>query len=217
MKFKHGISIGTSMLLLISSLYSRSWSTTQNKHGFILKSGNTILYLGKSCDAMSPQYGTGEWSWKDNEIIVSLSKKDIYFNSSSLYDDGRCEKESSKTEEKGMSDSDKVALAGAALVVGAGLKWLFGGSSSSSSSSSSDYSSSPSFQACGTYDKCYKLLEIVTSREVKIQCTKGSYTGKIRNICANASGKWATGCGLTDVAAHYYKSFDKAAHHWCYW
>ena len=215
MKFKQMISISTSIVLLTSSLYSDSWSSTQNEHGFILKTDDTTLYLGKSCDAISPQYGRGEWYWKDNDVIVSLSKKDFSFNSGSLYEDGRCSKGNTnkssekslpalpyhwiydqngckhynpeptdnetltwtgsckngygdgygktvwykngikvnsfnetktkgKAEKKGMSDSDKVALAGAALVVGAGLNWLFGGSSSSSSSSSSDYSSSSS-------------------------------------------------------------------------
>jgi len=51
MKFKRIISISTSIVLLTSSLYSDSWSSTQNEHGFIFKSNNTTLYLGKSCDA----------------------------------------------------------------------------------------------------------------------------------------------------------------------
>ena len=211
--FKQMISISTSIVLLTSSLYSDSWSSTQNEHGFILKTDDTTLYLGKSCDAISPQYGKGEWYWKDGDVIVSLSKKDFSFNSGSLYEDGRCRKgNTNKSSEKSlpalpyhwiydqngckhynpnpkdnetltwtgsckngyanghgtlvwyengekasvnkgskskgkfydkdMSDSDKVALAGAALVVGAGLKWLFGGGDSSESSSSSDYSNS---------------------------------------------------------------------------
>lgn len=289
MRFKHNVSIGTSLLLLTSSsLYSNSWSSTQNEHGFILKSSDTTLYLGKSCDATSPQYGTGEWSWKDNEIIVSLSKKDISFNSGSLYEDGRCKKASSqssstslpalpyhwiydqngckhynpkptdnetitwtgscedgygdgygtmtwykdgikgntytetkikgKAEEKGMSDSDKVALAGAALIVGAGLNWLFGGDSSSSSSSSSDYSyTAPSYDSCHwkTGDSCYNIVEKINSRRYKIQCTKGSHTGETREMCANSSGEWAKGCGFTDVAAHHDDSLSDAANKWC--
>ncbi len=95
---------------------------------------------------MSPQYGKGEWYWNDNELVVSLSKKDFTFNSGSLYEDGRCKKEvSSSQSSSGLSGSDKVALVGAALVIG-GLIKLFSSDSdsSSSSSSSSSYSSSSS-------------------------------------------------------------------------
>ena len=92
MNFKQTISIATSLVLLTSSLYSENWSSTQNEHGFILKSDNKTLYLGKSCDATSPQYGAGEWYWKGNKVIVSLSNKDFSFNSGSLYADGRCQK-----------------------------------------------------------------------------------------------------------------------------
>ena len=102
MNFKQSISIGTSIVLLTSSLYSDSWSSTQNQHGFILKSDDTTLYLGKSCDATSPQYGTGEWYWSDSEIIVSLSNKDISFNSGSLYEDGRCKKGSTQSSQESL-------------------------------------------------------------------------------------------------------------------
>jgi len=95
MNFKQSISIGTSIVFLTSSLHS--WTSVENKHGFILKSDNKTLYLGKSCDATSPQYGTGEWYWKDNEVVVSLSKKNIYLNSGSLYADGRCERGGSES------------------------------------------------------------------------------------------------------------------------
>lgn len=98
MKFKHSISIGTSLLLLTSSLHSDSWSSTQNEHGFVLKSSSSTLYLGKDCDAMSPEYGDGKWFWNSSDgISVILDKKDFSFNSGSLYEDGRCKKKSSQS------------------------------------------------------------------------------------------------------------------------
>ena len=243
MNFKQSISIGTSIVLLTSSLYSDSWSSTQNQHGFILKSDDTTLYLGKSCDATSPQYGTGEWYWKNDEIKVKLSNKNFSFNSGSLYEDGRCQKGSSQSSKKSlpalsyhwiydengckhynaeprenetltwsgsckngyadgrgtlvwyhngkkgsttkgskrkgkfydkdMSDSDKIALVGAALVIGAGLNWLFGGSSSSSSSSS-DYSSSSSSSSSIDYVQIEAECIQFSCLEENLQVTGGS-------------------------------------------
>jgi hypothetical protein len=283
---KQSISIGTSIVLLTSSLYSNSWSSTQNEHGFILKSDDTTLYLGKSCDATSPQYGTGEWYWKDNEIIVSLSKKDISFNSGSLYEDGRCKKGSTQSSEESLpalpyhwiydqngckhynpepTDNETLtwtgsckngygdgygktvwykngikgksfnetkikgkaekkddtntdaALVGAAIGIAA-IGWLFGvgrDTSSSSSSSSSNSYSSPTYDPCYSDDTCYDVIEKISNREYTIKCTKGSSTGETRNICANSNGKWATGCGATDIIAHHHFSLKEAANKWC--
>jgi hypothetical protein len=93
-------------MLLTSFLYSASWSYIQNEHGFVLKSSYTTLYLGKSCDATFPQYGSGKWSWSEDGISVELESKNFSFSHSSLYDDGRC-KESSQTTTNSSSHNEK--------------------------------------------------------------------------------------------------------------
>jgi len=80
----------------------------------------------------------------------------------------------------------------------------------------SDYSrTSPAYKYCGSYDTCHQVIESISSRKVKIKCIRGSNTGRTRVMCANSNGKWATGCGFSDVAAHHYKSVSAAAKNWC--
>jgi len=85
MNFKQGISIGTSIVLLTSSLYSESWSSTQNQHGFILKSDDTTLYLGKSCDATSPQYGTSIQAYKHTQAYKHRGQVNVIVLTASFY------------------------------------------------------------------------------------------------------------------------------------
>lgn len=183
MKLKKVFSIGLSTILLTASVQGASWSTTQNKHGFVFKSNNKTLYLGRGCDAMSPQYGKGEWYWNDNnEVVVSLSNKDFTFNSGSLYEDGRCKKEisSGSQSSSGISDSDKVALVGTALVIGGLIKLFSSDSDSSSSSSSSSYSSSS--DSTRTYTCKYSCISDVgllyeTYRDIgSIEISGSSYS-----------------------------------------
>ncbi len=45
-----------------------------NEDGAILQSQSTILYLGKDCDAFSPQYGAGTWGWANAGFNVTFPK-----------------------------------------------------------------------------------------------------------------------------------------------
>ncbi|HFU76723.1 MAG TPA: hypothetical protein ENK66_10810 [Arcobacter sp.] len=233
MLFKQFVSVSSSLIFVASSLYADTWSSEQNQHGFVLKSSSSTLYLGKDCDAMSPEYGDGEWSWNSSDgISVILDKKDFSFNSGSLYDDGRCKdkKESTSSSSSSSSSSDSsssssdgtAALVAGAIIVG-GLALLFGGDddedSSSSSSSSSDYSyTAPSYEPCHwtIYDySCYDIVEKINNQRYKIKCTRGSQTGETREMCANSDGKWAWGCGFSDIGAHHDDSLSDAANKWC--
>ncbi len=51
-----------------------------NKHGAILKSKSFTIYLGKSCDTSSPEFGTG--TWKDGRHMgfsIQFNNKEIVF------------------------------------------------------------------------------------------------------------------------------------------
>lgn len=221
--FKQLVSVSSSLVLIASSLYGDTWSSEQNEHGFVLKSSNKTLYLGKDCDAISPQYGNGEWYWNGSDgVSVILDKKDFSFNTGSLYDDGRCEKQksSSSTGENdsssSSSDDGTAALIIGGLVV-AGLAALFSGDDEDSSSSSSDYSSSSSssssYKPCYSDDKdCYKITETKFNGTVYIiECTKGN-VGWTNSICSDDDGDWSSGCTL---GSYHYQSLEEAANRFC--
>lgn len=64
---------------------------TENEHGITLKSGGAVIYLGKSCDAFSPQHGEGKWGWQRNGLIVRLKTVKIEFpGQKAPFDDDRC-------------------------------------------------------------------------------------------------------------------------------
>lgn len=67
------------------------YTMTKNEHGVILKSNKATLYLGKSCDAYSPQFGKGTWAWANGGVMVDLKKNKIGFpRQDSPFEDGRC-------------------------------------------------------------------------------------------------------------------------------
>lgn len=70
--------------------------------------------------------------------------------------------------------------------------------------------------SCHSDDTCFDVLESKNNnRHYKIRCTKGQYTGRDYNICGNEKGKWATGCGISDVFAFHYDSLKEAGYIAC--
>ena len=68
-----------------------AYTMKKNQHGVVLKSKKATLYLGKSCDAYSPQFGKGTWSWANGGVLVELEKKKIGFpRQESPFEDDRC-------------------------------------------------------------------------------------------------------------------------------
>jgi hypothetical protein len=55
------------------------YSSTANDHGVVLKSSHAVLYLGKACDAFSPQYGKGTWAWANGGFLVRFGRVSIGF------------------------------------------------------------------------------------------------------------------------------------------
>ncbi len=175
----------------------------------------------------SPQYGKGNWTWNKNGIIVNLNKKTFNFKGGSLYKDGRCKNNQTTSTSNSnlnnnksneMSSNDAAGLIAAALII-VGIASLFSSSddesSNDSSSSSSSTSYTPSYKPCNYDDVCHRVLEVINPHRVKIQCTKGSETRRIEEMCSNSSGYWATGCGFSDIAAHHYKNLDIAGREFC--
>ena len=60
---------------------ARDWKLALNENGAIITSQalGTTVYLGKSCDAQSPQYGTGHWQWNDAGWEVDVGNQRLAF------------------------------------------------------------------------------------------------------------------------------------------
>jgi hypothetical protein len=56
-----------------------TYLTSRNANGVILKSTKAILFLGKSCDAISPQYGKGKWAWANGGFLVTFENTSVGF------------------------------------------------------------------------------------------------------------------------------------------
>ncbi len=56
------------------------YSVTKNKDGAVLRSQRATLYLGKDCDAYSPEYGQGRWGWANAGFAVSFPVKGKSFS-----------------------------------------------------------------------------------------------------------------------------------------
>jgi len=74
---------------------------------------------------------------------------------------------------------------------------------------------SPSYPFCGASDTCYKLIKFKKSGSAVVQCTKGPSTGQEKCLGFNKNtGKYASGCGITDIGAHHY-TLEKAGNSAC--
>jgi hypothetical protein len=75
------------------------WKFTPNKNGMVMTSmrKNATIYLGRSCDANSPQYGKGKWEWANAGWSVTVGDKTFRFPraeppiESTDNDTGKCE------------------------------------------------------------------------------------------------------------------------------
>lgn len=91
-------SIVLSSFLLASTLTyaltdsnNNQYSVSKSSAGVILESRNAVIYLGKSCDAKSPQFGRGTWGWANGGVVIQFVDKQIGFpRQESPFEDGRC-------------------------------------------------------------------------------------------------------------------------------
>lgn len=77
-------------MLSISIVYGDSWSLKNNKHGIVLKSSSSTLYLGKDCDAISTKYGDGNWGWDNEKVSVVFDSKKYSLNIGLVYPKSKC-------------------------------------------------------------------------------------------------------------------------------
>jgi hypothetical protein len=67
------------------------YAVSGNGHGVLLKSKSTTIYLGKDCDAYSPGFGRGHWSWANGGVLVELKKRTFGFaRQDTPFNDLRC-------------------------------------------------------------------------------------------------------------------------------
>ena len=94
--------------------------------------------------------------------------------------------------------------------------WMLGGIANAYNSGGSSQSSSPSvsYEACTSGDTCFRFVR-QNGKTARIQCTKGIYKGQEQCIMVNKKGKWASGCGISDSAAHHYNTMKRAGNIAC--
>lgn len=60
------------------------YSSTKNDNGVVLHITGTDIYLGKSCDAYSKQYGNGTWAWIKGGFFINFGRMGIGFPKQTL-------------------------------------------------------------------------------------------------------------------------------------
>lgn len=65
----------------ISSQGGNDWQYTSNENGVVMTSQGrgVTIYLGRSCNAVSPQYGDGKWEWSNGGWMVTVGDKQFGF------------------------------------------------------------------------------------------------------------------------------------------
>jgi hypothetical protein len=48
-----------------------------------------VIYLGKSCDALHPEYGAGTWGWWNDMFHIDFRQELIAFQNQELFDHGQ--------------------------------------------------------------------------------------------------------------------------------
>lgn len=81
-------------------------------------------------------------------------------------------------------------------------------------SDSKKYTKAVEISRCETDELCFSPINTETGK-MTFMCTKGPYKGNKMSVCANGNGKWATGCGFSDVFAHHDKNSTDAANKAC--
>jgi hypothetical protein len=68
------------------------YRVTLNGNGAVLRSRHLTIYLGRACDARSPQLGRGRWEWANGGILVRFRNRAIGFARQEIDadPDGRC-------------------------------------------------------------------------------------------------------------------------------
>lgn len=72
------------LLLDVQDSYRESgngpvWHSWENRDGAVLRRGRTVVYLGRSCDAFSPQYGRGRWGAANGGVLIVFARRRIGF------------------------------------------------------------------------------------------------------------------------------------------
>jgi hypothetical protein len=57
----------------------KGWTLRENRHGAVLRRRGTEIYLGRACDARSPQLGRGRWGWANGGFLITFPRRHIGF------------------------------------------------------------------------------------------------------------------------------------------
>jgi hypothetical protein len=78
------------VIFLVGLGKADSWSMKINRHGVVLESSKSTLYLGKDCDAISTKYGDGIWGLDNKKVSVVFEDKKYSLNIGLAYPQLKC-------------------------------------------------------------------------------------------------------------------------------
>jgi hypothetical protein len=55
------------------------WTVRENRHGAVMRRGRLQIFLGRSCDARSSQFGRGHWGWANGGVLITFPRRRIGF------------------------------------------------------------------------------------------------------------------------------------------
>ena len=75
--------------VVLTSKYPKAWFHGEPSQDHTASEKRAIIFLGRSCDAVHNEYGTGIWSWWNDSFAVTFGNHRISFANQELFDHGR--------------------------------------------------------------------------------------------------------------------------------
>ena len=73
---------------VLRSKYPKAWFHGEPNDDHRAVEITVVIYLGKSCDAIHPEYGAGSWGWWNDMFHIDFQNESIAFQSQELFDHG---------------------------------------------------------------------------------------------------------------------------------
>ena len=73
---------------VLRSKYPKAWFRGEPSEDHSAEEITVVIYLGKSCDALHPEYGEGNWGWWNDMFHIDFEQESIVFQNQELFDHG---------------------------------------------------------------------------------------------------------------------------------